>query len=109
MVKKVIKKGSEVLIFNYIPSWGPKQDTKHYIKGIVTNIEMSEYIPMHGTPKNVISYTVLGEDGNEYFGNYGSHVLGDSFFMTKEDYADMLVQKNISSESKAYMINRRTR
>ena len=59
--------------------------------------------------KNVISYTVLGEDGNEYFGNYGSHVLGDSFFMTKEDYADMLVQKNISSESKAYIINRRTR
>lgn len=93
MVKKVIKKGSEVLIFNYIPSWGPKQDTEHYIKGIVTNIEMSEYIPMHGTPKNVVSYTVLGEDGNEYFGNYGTHTFGDSFFMTQEDYTAMSVQE----------------
>ncbi len=86
---KILKNGTEVLIFNYI-SGGLYEDMEHYIRGNVIKSEMSDDLSYHGSPWHVINYTVLGEDGNEYFGNYGEHTLGSNYFMTEEDYINYL-------------------
>lgn len=85
-MEKILENGTEVLIFNYISEWGLKQDMEHYIRGTIIKSEMSEDLSYHGSPWNVINYTVLGEDEIEYFGNYRKHTLGSNFFMTEEDY-----------------------
>ena len=46
-----------------------------------------------------MNYTVIGEDGKEYFGNYKDPVLGDSFFMTQEDYIHYLERKITRNKS----------
>ena len=92
-MEKILENGTEVLIFNYISGWGLEQDMEHYIRGTIIKSEMSEDLSYHGSPWNVINYTVLGEDGIEYFGNYGKHTLGRNFFMTEEDYIELCKQK----------------
>lgn len=92
-MEKMLENGTEVLIFKYISGWGLNQDIKHYIRGTIIKSEMSKDLSHHGSPWNVINYTVLGEDEIEYFGNYGNHTLGDSFFMTDEDYICYLNRK----------------
>ncbi len=86
---KILENGTEVLIFNYI-SGGLYKDMEHYIRGNIIKSEMSDDLSYHGSPWYVVNYTVLGEDGNEYFGNYGEHTLGDNYFMTEEDYINYL-------------------
>ena len=92
-MEKMLENGTEVLIFKYISGWGLNQDIKHYIRGTIIKSEMSKDLSHHGSPWNVINYTVLGEDEIEYFGNYGHHTLGSSFFMTEEDYVCYLNRK----------------
>ena len=82
--------GDKVLIFNYISSWGIKQDYNRFIEGVVIKKELSDDLSQHGSPWEVMNYKVLGEDGKEYYGNYIEHVLGNSFFMTREDYINHL-------------------
>ena len=88
-----IKNNTEVLIFNYIPEWGINQDITHFIRGKIINSEVSEYNFGNGT--TLVNYTVLGEDNNEYYGNYNYHYVGNSFFLTEEDYIAFL-QKRIN-------------
>ena len=92
-MEKALENGTKVLIFKYISGWGLNQDMEHYIRGTIIKSEISEDLSYHGSPWNVINYTVLGEDGAEYFGNYGHHTLGCSFFMTEEDYICYLNRK----------------
>ena len=92
-MEKIIENGTEVLIFKYTSGCGLNQDMKHYIRGTIIKSVMSEDLSYHGSPWNVINYTVLGEDEIEYFGNYGNHTLGNSFFMTEEDYICYLNRK----------------
>ena len=91
--KEIYENGTEVLIFKYIPSWGVNQDTDNYKKGIIIKSEESHDLSYHGSPWYVTNYTVLGEDGYKYFGNYKEPTLGNSFFMTKEDYISFLKRK----------------
>ena len=92
-MEKILENGTEVLILNYISGWGLNQDIEHYIRGIIVKSEISDDLSYHGSPWNVIYYTVLGEDEKEYFGNYGHHTLGNSFFMTEDDYVAFLNRK----------------
>lgn len=92
-MEKILENGTKVLVFEYIHEWGLNQDMEHYIRGTIIQSEMSEDLSYHGSPWNVINYTVLGEDGYEYFGNYGEHVLGNSFYLTEEDYIHYLNSK----------------
>ena len=91
--ERIYENGTNVFIFKYVLG-RREQDTKHFIRGIITNQEKSKNIFLCKNPLYVMNYTVLGEDGKEYFGNMGSHVLGDHFFMTKELYIS-LIEKNI--------------
>ena len=79
-----VPNGTEVLIFDYISEWGTDQNYDRYIKGKIIKCELSDDLSYHGSSWHVYNYTVLGEDGREYFGNYGSPVLGGHFFLTKE-------------------------
>lgn len=99
-MEKILENGTEVLIFNYISGWGLNQDIEHYIRGTVVKSELSDDLSYHGSPWNVINYTVLGEDENEYFGNYGSHTLGTSYFMTEDDYISLLNRTILYNEEK---------
>ena len=92
-MEQILENGTEVLIFKYIPGLGLEQDMKQYIKGTIIKSEMSEDLSYHGSPWYVTNYTVLGEDGMEYFGNYGNCVIGSSYFMTEEDYISYLIRK----------------
>ncbi len=86
-----IKNNTEVLIFNYIPEWGINQDITHFIRGKIINSEVSGYNFGNGT--TLVNYTVLGEDNNKYYGNYNYHYVGNSFFLTEEDYIAFLQRK----------------
>ena len=101
--------GDEVLIFKYIREWGINQDDEHYIKGIVLKSKMSDDLSYHGSPWCVMNYTVLGEDGKEYFGNYRNPNLGDSFFMTQVDYINYLERKIARNEEKILEINKKNK
>lgn len=107
MEEEVLNIGDEVLIFKYIREWGIDQDYKHYIKGYVINRKMSDDLSYHGSPWNVMNYTVIGEDGKEYFGNYKEHTLGDSFFMTQEDYIHYLERKIRGNQEKILEISKK--
>ena len=81
--------GTEVLIFKYIPEWGINQDITHFIRGKIITSDVASY-PFGNT---IIEYIVLGEDNNEYFGNYKTPYGGNSFFLTEEDYIRCLENK----------------
>lgn len=106
MYEEVLNIGDEVLIFKYIREWGIDQDYKHYIKGYVIKRKMSDDLSQHGSSWNVMNYTVIGEDGKEYFGNYKDPVLGDSFFMTQEDYVHYLERKIRENQEKILEISK---
>ncbi len=92
-MEKAFPKGTEVLIFNHIRDWGENQDNYHYKKGV---IEKSVVIqdPSYLSESSIRNfYTVLGEDGKNYFGTYGNGTIGGSFFRTKEDQAEYLTRE----------------
>lgn len=97
--------GDEVLIFRYIREWGINQDDEHYIRGSIVKSEMSDDLSYHGSPWCVMNYTVLGEDGTVYFGNYKHPTLGNSFFMTQDDYIYYLERKITNNQKKILEIN----
>ena len=84
--KKIYDNGTEVLIFKYIREWGIDQDYNHYKKGKIIKSEISEDLSYHGSSWHVVKYTVLSEDGIEYYGNYGRPTIGNCFIMTRIDY-----------------------
>ena len=92
--------GDELLIFKYIPEWGLHQDYEHFIRGKIIKSEISDDLSYHGSPWYKMNYTVLGEDGKQYFGNYKHPHLGNSFFMTKEDYIYFLKNKLKNNKEK---------
>lgn len=97
--------GDEVLIFRYIRGWGINQDYEHYTRGNVVKSEISDDLSYHGSPWCVMNYTVLGEDGTLYFGNYKHPTLGNSFFMTQEDYIHYLERKIANNQEKILKID----
>ena len=90
-----ITEGMEVLIFKYIPEWGYNQDNEHYIVGTVLKKEKYDDVSCHNNSWQKQVYTVLGEDGEVYTGNYGMGSVGNSFFRTKEDQIKFL-KRNIA-------------
>ena len=104
---EILNIGDEVLIFKYIQEWGIDQDYEHYIKGYIVKRKMSDDLSYHGSSWNVINYTVIGEDGKEYFGNYKNPILGNSFFMTQEDYVYYLKRKITRNKEKILEINKK--
>ena len=90
-----ITEGMEVLIFRYIPEWGYNQDNEHYIIGTVLKKEKYDDVSCHDTSWQKQVYTVLGEDGEVYTGNYGMGLVGNSFFRTREDQIKFL-RRNIA-------------
>ena len=110
MEKMVYENGTDVLIFNYVPYWKKEQNYDSYIRGKIIDSELSDDLSYHGSSWQVVNYTVLGEDGNKYYGNYKDPVIGDSFFMTDEDYITFLKGKIKSNEDvmlKMYEDNKR--
>ena len=104
-MNKELNIGDEVLLFRYIREWGINQDYERYIRGKVIKSEISDDLSYHGSPWCVMNYTVLGEDGKEYFGNYKHPTLGNSFFMTQEDYIHYLGRKIANNQEKILEIN----
>ena len=98
--------GDEVLIFKYIREWGINQDYEHYTRGNVVKSEISDDLSYHGSPWCVMNYTVLGENGTLYFGNYKHPSLGNCFFMTQEDYIHYLERKIANNQEKILEINK---
>lgn len=96
-MKEIIPNGTEVLIFKYVSGLGPKQDDEHYILGIILSSEMSENLSYHGSSWHERIYTVLGKDGNKYIGTYGTGLLGNSFFRTREDHVEILKRKILNN------------
>ena len=94
MNNKIIE-GMEVLIFRYIPEWGYNQDNEHYIIGTVLKKEKYDDVSCHDNSWQKQVYTVLGEDGEVYTGNYGMGLVGNSFFRTREDQIKFL-RRNIA-------------
>lgn len=90
-----ITEGMEVLIFKYIPEWGYNQDNEHYIVGTVLKKEKYDDVSCYDNSWQKQVYTVLGEDGEVYTGNYGMGLVGNSFFRTREDQIKFL-KRNIS-------------
>ena len=93
-MEKQLENGTKVLVFNYISRLGRNLDYNHYVKGTIVDSEFDE----------VINYTILGEDGKKYFGNYKKHTFGNCIFMTEEDYISYL-----NSEDKLNKINSKKR
>ena len=92
-MEKIIPNGTKVLIFNYNPSYSPKQDERHLIMGIIKESETKEISTLHGSPWNVQAYKVLGEDGTLYYGTYDKGIVGNNYFRTIEDHIEFI--KNI--------------
>ena len=90
-----ITEGMEVLIFRYIPEWGYNQDNENYIIGTVLKKEKYDDVSCHDNSWQKQVYTVLGEDGEVYTGNYGMCLVGNSFFRTREDQIKFL-RRNIA-------------
>lgn len=89
-MEKIVPNGTEVLIFNYIKEWGPKQDDDKYITGVVQSSTLSDDLSIHGSSYHVLVYKVLGSNGRIYTGTYGYGLIGKYFFRTKEDYIKVL-------------------
>lgn len=105
-MEKQLNIGDEVLIFNYIPEWSPNQDMTRYKIGHVIEKKLSHDLSYHGSPWCVMNYTIIGNDGRKYFGNYIHPTLGDSFFMKEEDYIEYLKQEIIYKQNKIYEIQK---
>ncbi len=86
MEDKKIADGTEVLIFKYIRERGLQQDNFHFKRGIIQSSKLTEDLSTHGSIWQKHFYTVLGEDGQLYFGTYGSGSVGGSFFRTPHDH-----------------------
>lgn len=108
---KLIPNGTEVLIFKYIREWGPNQNEISYITGVVQSSELSDDLSCHGSLWTEYIYNVLGIDGKTYIGTYGSGLIGNSFFRTKEDQIKYLMRKindnnqnitNLEEENNSY-------
>ena len=97
--ENAFKNGTEVLIFKYIPGW-KNQDLDHFIRGVVT-----ERVPSEGLASPIMCYRVLGEDGKEYYGNIGFHILGECFFLTRGLYIEYLKSSIASDEVKIRELN----
>ena len=97
---KNIEVGQEVLIFNYRRELGPTQDESEYKRGIVTKIGLSEDLAAHGSVWQERLFTVLGEDGHNYFGTYGEGSIGGSFFRTPEDQVKVLKMRQEQNDEK---------
>ena len=107
-METLLASGEEVLIFDFVPGWGINQDITHFKRGKVVSSEISEDVHYHGTCYNVINYVVLGEDGNEYFGNLDNRFFGDHFFMTIDGYVNCLrniIRTNFDKASEIYKKN----
>lgn len=102
---RVLNIGDEVLIFRYIREWGINQDDECFIRGHVIKSEMSDALSYHGSSWYVMNYTVLGEDGKKYFGNYKEATIGNSFFMTQVDYIHYLERKIVVNQEKISKID----
>ena len=76
--------GTKVLIFHRYER--EKEYMCEFIQGEVIKSELSDDLSHHGSPWYVTNYTVLGEDGKKYFGNYEHPTLGDYCFLTIKDY-----------------------
>lgn len=94
----IIPNGTEVLIFKYIREWGPNQDDENYIIGTVHSSKTSDDLSYHGSTWYEQIYEVLGEDGKRYIGTYGSGLIGNSFFRTKEDHISVLKRRINNNE-----------
>ena len=101
----IIPSGTEVLIFKYIREWGPDQDDENYIIGTIQSSRTSDDLSYHGTSWYEQIYEVLGEDGKRYVGSYGRGLIGNSFFMTKEDYIRLLKYKISDNEKEILKLN----
>lgn len=86
--RKMLPKGTEVLVFKYTKFKGEVSNDEYYIRGIVESCTINEESDL--TPSIL---TVLGEDGCEYWGSYGAPILGNSFFRTKEDQIEYLQER----------------
>ena len=96
MAQDIKPNGSEVLIFRHIEGKKPyEQNDEEYIKGRILSSDWSSSWMM---------YTVLGEDGNTYYGNYGRRIIGDSYFLTREDYIRYLESKIEKIEEEKEML-----
>jgi len=89
---KVLTKGTEVLIFRYLKQFGPIQNEENYIIGTVQSVKSVDSVSKNGT-SSVLVYEVLGNDGKTYTGTYGTGLIGNSFFRTREDHIDNLKRK----------------
>jgi len=97
MIKeKKLSEGTPVLIFKHYREKGLNQDNINYILGTVQNsYTVEEYGNIVGQERQF--YSVLGEDGQNYFGTYGTGTIGGSFFRTLDDQVEYLkdmVKKN---------------
>ena len=102
-----IPEGTEVLIFRYVGSMGPYQDNFHFKKGIIEScMEIEELTYTRDLPKKRFFYTVLGEDGKRYRGNYGTGNIGSNFFRTAEDYDTFLANELQRLEEQKGLIER---
>ena len=97
-MEKIFDKGTEVLIVKFISGWGIDQGLEYYIRGTIIKRDREEVSPYNDSW--VTCYTVLGEDGKEYFGNYGNRSIGSYFFITEEDYVSYLNKKIELNKSK---------
>ena len=102
---KIIPNGTEVLIFNYVPNWGPKQDEERFIRGIVEDSEIIEEETMHGTPWTKRFYRVLGEDNDIYYGTYDVASKGSHYIRTIEDHIKHIKNKITSNCEKINTLN----
>ena len=100
MNKKILPVGTEVLVFKYIREHGPSNDKINYIKGVVMSRKDSNDLSQHGSPWYEQVYTVLGEDGKEYYGTYGNGLLGNAFFRTIDDHIDCLESRMLLNNEK---------
>ena len=102
-----ITEGMEVLIFRYIPEWGYNQDNEHYIIGTVLKKEKYDDVSCHDNSWQKQVYTVLGEDGEVYTGNYGMGLVGNSFFRTREDQIKFLRRNIAINNANIFIIQHR--
>ena len=102
-MEEPLEKGTEVLIINNGNDWDYNQDIENYIRGEVIKIERSGDLSHHGSPWYVFLYTVLGENGDTYFGRYGS------YFITEEDYISYLYKLIADNEEQIMKMEKENR
>ena len=95
--------GTEVLIFNDGNDWDSNQEIEDYIRGTIIKSEMSDDLSYHGSPWYEYYYTVVGENGREYFGRYGS------YFKTEEGYIGYLESYIVDNEKQILKLEKENR